>query len=164
MRSFCLFILPLQFFILSHPFYISLTDMVYKGDEQRLEIAQKIFWDDLEVGLEKHHQTPIDFINDSDRAKLDKLLADYLMAHNTVMINDSKISLTYLGHEIEDDAAWFYFEATNVPQPTKVTIKNTLLFGEFPSQQNVVNFYVNKRPRSVITTTQKPEGVLQFEE
>jgi hypothetical protein len=138
--------------------------MVYKDEEQRLEIAQKIFWDDLEVALEKHHKTPIDFINDSNRAKLDKLLADYLMVHNTVMINGREIPLTYLGHEIEDDAAWFYFEAADVPKPTKVTIKNTLLFGEFPSQQNVVNFYVNKRPRSVITTIQKPEGVLLFEE
>lgn len=146
----------------AHPFYISLTDMVYKADEQRLEIAQKIFWDDLEVALGKQNEITVDFLNTPDRSKLDDMVRDYLLEQNSIHINDQLITLDYLGHEIEEDAAWFYFESTKVPRPSKVVIRNTILIGEFPTQQNIINFYVDQRPKSIITTNQKPEGELRF--
>jgi hypothetical protein len=162
MLSFYLLIFPLVGLFPSHPFYISLTDMVYKADEQRLEIAQKIFWDDLEVAIAKKYNLKVDFLNTSDRAKLDDLVKPYLLAQNTIHINDQLIELNYLGHEIEEDAAWFYFESAKVPRPSTVRIVNTILISEFPMQQNIVNFYVDQRPKSIITTSQKPDGLLRF--
>jgi hypothetical protein len=162
MLSFYLSAVSLLGLFTVHPFYISLTDMVYKADVQRLEIAQKIFWDDLEVVLAKRYKTTVDFLNTTNRAQLDEMVRDYLLEQNKIHINGQLITLEYLGHEVEDDAAWFYFESTNVPLPSKVTIKNTLLTSEFPAQQNITNFYVNQRPKSVITTGQKPEGELRF--
>lgn len=145
-----------------HPFFISLTDMVYKADEQRLEIAQKIFWDDLEVALSKKYKTPVDFLNTSDRTTLDEMVREYLLEQNKIHVNGQLISLEYLGHEVEEDAAWFYFESTDVPRPTEVLIMNTVLTSEFPTQQNIVNFYVDQRPKSIITTVNKPVGELRF--
>lgn len=162
MLSFYLSVFSLIGFLPVHPFYISLTDMVYQADEQRLEIAQKIFWDDLEVALSKKYKTPVDFLNTPNRTHLDDMVRMYLLEQNSIYINDELITLDYLGHEIEEDAAWFYFESTKVTRPSKVVIINTILISEFPSQQNIVNFYVDQRPKSLITTNQKPEGELRF--
>ncbi|HSI78483.1 MAG TPA: DUF6702 family protein [Lunatimonas sp.] len=162
MLSFHLSVVSLFGLFTMHPFYISLTDMVYKADEQRLEIAQKIFWDDLEVALSRKHKTPVDFLNTSDRTQLDDMVREYLLAQNKIHVNGQLISLEYLGHEIEEDAAWFYFESTNVPRPREVMVRNSILTSEFPTQQNIVNFYVDQRPKSIITTADKPEGELRF--
>lgn len=162
MLSFYLSVVSLFGLYAVHPFFISLTDMVYKADEQRLEIAQKIFWDDLEVALSRKHKTSVDFLNTSDRTQLDEMVREYLLDQNKIHVNGQLITLEYLGHEIEEDAAWFYFESTNVPRPTEVMVMNSVLTHEFPTQQNIVNFYVDQRPKSIITTVNKPEGELRF--
>ena len=162
MLSFYLSAVSLLGLFSAHPFYISLTDMVYKADERRLEIAQKIFWDDLEVALSRKYKTSVDFLNASDRPMLDERVREYLLDQNKIHVNGELILIEYLGHEIEDDAAWFYFESSNVPRPNEVMVMNTVLTGEFPTQQNIVNFYVDQRPKSIITTIDKPEGELRF--
>ena len=162
MLSFYLSVVSLFGLFTVHPFYISLTDMVYKADEQRLEIAQKIFWDDLEVALSRKYKTQVDFLNTSDRILLDEMVREYLLDQNKIHVNGQLISLEYLGHEVEEDAAWVYFESTNVPRPREVMVMNTILTGEFPTQPNIVNFYVDQRPKSIITTVDKPEGELRF--
>ncbi|MCC5938443.1 MAG: hypothetical protein JJU34_14285 [Lunatimonas sp.] len=145
-----------------HPFFISLTDMVYNSEKGRIEIAQKIFWDDLEVALSRESKEKVNFLQPQDINALNKLAEAYLLTHNLLVINGSKIELTYLGFELDDDAAWFYFEAEKVPTPKTVRIQNTLLFEDFPTQQNIVNFYLNKSPKSIITSRSVPEGELTF--
>lgn len=162
MLTFYLSVVSLFGLFTIHPFYISLTDMVYKADVNRLEIAQKIFWDDLEVALEKRFKTKVDFLNMPDRTQLDEMLREYLLEQNKIRINGQLIALEYLGHEIEEDAAWFYFESIDVPKPATVLVMNTILTSEFPTQQNIINFYVDQRPKSIITTIRKPEGELRF--
>ncbi|MEX0884199.1 MAG: DUF6702 family protein [Cyclobacteriaceae bacterium] len=146
----------------AHPFYISLTDMVYNPDNERVEIAQKIFWDDLEVALSHTNGSPVDFLNPTDPAQLEKLIETYLLQKNQLTINGRKIKLEYLGHEIEEDAAWFYMETETVDIPKKITITNELLIEDFPTQQNIVNFYVDRKPRSLITHEGKKMGSIEF--
>lgn len=145
-----------------HPFYISLTDIVYKPEFGRLEIAQKVFWDDLEVALSHIHGTKINFLNPHNQKELEDRIEQYLMENNEISVNGNPVYIRYLGYEIEEDAAWFYMEAEKVPNPKTVSIKNTLLFKDFPTQQNIVNFYLNKSPKSLITTSKRPDGEIRF--
>jgi hypothetical protein len=148
--------------LLPHPFYISLTDMVYNRDRNSIEIAQKIFWDDLEVALSQLSQSKVDFLRPTDPKALNELAENYLLAHNQIYINGSLQKVHYLGFEIEDDAAWFYMEIENVPLPKEIRIKNTILLADFPPQQNIVNFYLDKSPKSIITSKNKQEGELRY--
>lgn len=154
----------LIFWSLLHPFYISLTDMVYNEGNQRIEIAQKIFWDDLEVALSNANKTAVNFLSPEDPALLDSMTARYLLRHNRLFIDGDTLRLHYLGHEVEADAAWFYLESEKIPSPKEVTIYNSLLIDDFPEQQNIVNFYKNRKPKSLLTRKGKTEGVLLLDE
>lgn len=145
-----------------HPFYISLTDMVYNPESERIEIAQKIFWNDLEVALANEYQEPVDFLNPKQPERLEEILENYLLEKNKLKMHGKPLSLSYLGYEIEEDAAWFYLESEQVELAKEIFITNELLIDEFPSQQNIVNFYINKKPKSLITHKDKTEGVLKF--
>ncbi|UCS94297.1 hypothetical protein KZP23_04505 [Echinicola marina] len=133
-----------------HPFYISVTDINYNAEAKSLEIAQKIFWDDLEQALSKKYDEDLDFLHPQDPERLSDFVKAYLLENNVYEINGKVVKLEYLGYEVEEDAAWFYLEAKNVSFPKKVKISNKVLISDFPEQQNMVNFYLNDKPKTLI--------------
>lgn len=157
-----IFIFILGWKVLFHPFYISLTEIRYNQTNQSLEIAQKIFWDDLEVALGEKYKTKVDFLNPKNKADLEKMLQAYLLEKNEIKVNGQKAKLSYLGYEIEEDAAWFYLEATGISAPKKVEIKNDVLISNFEGQQNIINFYLDKKPKSLILYKDNEWGELVF--
>lgn len=152
----------LLFQSLFHPFYISLTEIKYNAKESSLEISQKIFWDDLESELTDLYEGKIDFLKPKDKADLDRKLKQYILQNNTISVNGKKAELNYLGYEIEEDAAWFYLEAKQIPRPQKVEVRNSILHKHFDSQQNIINFYLEKKPKSLILIKGNESGRLTF--
>ena len=157
-----IFLFILGWKALFHPFYLSLTEIRYNSTNQSLEIAQKIFWDDLEVALGEKFNTKVDFLNPKNKADLEKMVQAYLLEKNEIKVNGQQASLSYLGYEIEEDAAWFYLEATGIAVPKKVEIKNDILISNFESQQNIINFYLEKSPKSLILYKDNEWGELNF--
>ncbi|SHM56459.1 hypothetical protein SAMN04488057_102159 [Cyclobacterium lianum] len=153
-------LLQLPFWLGLHPFYISLTDMVFNESSQTVEIAQKIFWDDLEVALSNRSGQKVNFLEPAQKAVLESQIEDYILAHNSLLIHGDTIALSYLGHEIEAEAAWFYMESEQISNPEEITIYNNILIDDFPLQQNIVNFYKNRKPKSLITRKDKTSGTL----
>lgn len=145
-----------------HPFYVSLTEIRYNPEVQRIEVSQRIFWDDLELALAKKYQVEIDFLNPENPQELEKMLETYLLEMNEIHINNQAIALVYLGHEIEEDTAWFYLEGKVNTDPIRVKLRNSMLIQEFDTQQNIVNFYLKERPKSLITFRNNEWGELLF--
>lgn len=147
---------------LMHPFYISLTEMRFNEQNKSLEISQKIFWDDLEVALEDLYKTKVNFLKPENQEELDQMIEAYLLKHNQIIINNQKVKLAYLGYEVEEDAAWFYLEARRVSNPKRVEIHSDILIEHFPGQQNIINFFVSNKPKSLILQKGKESGTLSF--
>jgi hypothetical protein len=157
-----IFLLFLGWKVFFHPFYISLTEIRYNANNESLEIAQKIFWDDLEVALGDQYQSKVDFLNPSDRNALEAMAKSYLLDQNEITVNGKKVKLKYLGFEIEEEAAWFYLESEKVELPKQVEVYNNILIQHFEGQQNIINFYVDRKPKSLILYKGRENGVLKF--
>jgi hypothetical protein len=153
-------LLCLHFFF--HPYFISLTEMKYNPNAKKIELAQKIFWDDLETELSAVYGQKVDFLKPSDTAKLDQMIKEYLLSKQSYIINGQKVKLNYLGYEIEEDAAWFYLESDKVNQPKTVDVAMNLLISQFPGQQNILNFYVGNKTKSLLLDKNKTQGKLNF--
>ena len=150
-------------FSLLHPFFISLTEMRFNPQSKKFEIAQKIFWDDLEVALENEFREKVDFLNPKDKAKLENQIKTYLLKHNQLWINGNPILLNYLGYEVEEDAAWFYLESSSSEMPKSVEVQNTLLLKDFDGQQNIIHVYAqSKSPRSLLLGEGNEKGKIEF--
>ena len=151
------------FLSLVHPFFISLTEVRYNAGSKKMELAQKIFWDDLEVALNKEAGVTVDFLKPKDKTKLESQVKAYLLKHTQVWVNGKMVPLTYVGYEVEDDAAWFYLESTATPTPKTVEVQNTLLLRDFDGQQNIVHVYLNsKSPKSLLLGEGKERGRVDF--
>lgn len=148
--------------IIVHPFYISLTEIRYNPKEKSLEISQKIFRDDLENALTGQYKSKINFLTPGNKAELEKKVKKYILDNNDIYINGEKLILNYLGYELEDEAIWFYLEALEIPVPKTADIRNSILHKNFDTQQNVVNFYLSKNPKSLILLKGKDKGLIRF--
>ena len=158
----CILMIILKSLVFFHPFYISMTEIRYNVENEQLEISQRIFWDDLESALSTSTGTKINFLHPSDPVQFNATLKEYLLTANSISVNGQQTHLEYLGFEIEEDAAWFYFETEKIPLPEKVSITISLLFDHFEEQQNVVNFYLNQEPKSLLLSKGKSSGILEF--
>jgi len=146
-----------------HPFFISLTEIRYNSNSGTMELSQKIFWDDLEVALGSEFKEKVDFLKPKDKAKLESQIKTYLLKHNQLWVNGKSVTLTYLGYEVEEDAAWFYLESSATEMPKSVEVQSTVLLKDFDGQQNIVHVYSqSKSPRSLLLGEGKEKGKIEF--
>ena len=135
----------------AHPFFISLTEIRYNDSSQKLEIAQKIFWDDLEVSLAKYHNTSIDVLNPSDKKLFEEQVKAYLLEQNKIWVDGKAVNLNLIGYEVEEEAIWFYIESTKTTFDKSIKVQNSVLLAEHDSQQNIVHVYVKgNSPKSLL--------------
>lgn len=149
--------------VFSHPFFLSLTEIRYNETSQKLEIAQKIFWDDLEVSLEEFHDTNIDVLNPSDTDVFKKQVNAYLIDHNKIWVDGKAVSLNILGYEVEEEAIWFYIESSKTSFEHSIKVQNSVLLNEHESQQNIVHVYVKgNSPKSMLLRRDHESESLEF--
>lgn len=148
--------------VIFHPFYISLTEARYNDTSRNFEVAQKLFWDDLESVLSDEYGKKINFLRPEDQNELDIMLKEYLLKHNILIVNGKPVKLDYLGYEVEEEAAWFYFKSEKVNTPKEVAMKNTVFLTQFETQQHVINVYVGKKPKTLMLDRRKDSGKVVF--
>ncbi|HER09086.1 MAG TPA: hypothetical protein ENO20_09270 [Bacteroides sp.] len=146
----------------AHEFYVSLTEIRYNGDTERLEISMRIFPDDLDRALKIRHGISTHLATRLEPPGADSLLAQYLYDHFSVEVNDNEVDLVFLGKEPESDAIWCYLESEPVPLPSGIRVKNSILTGEFRDQVNIVQIYVGDWNRGILLSAGRESDTLKI--
>ncbi len=146
-----------------HPFHISVCDIEHNAVTESLEISQRIFMDDLEIGLKNFHKIEyVDAFKPKDPAELDSLINGYLQAKLEFVINGVKTPFTFIGSEMEGDARWCYLEAKNVASVQSVQITNKVLISVFDDQENIVHFKANDKLKSYRLNKEEKQTTLNW--
>ena len=143
-------ILLLVFRAQTHDYHTSLTEVRYNPKSKTLEVAVKVFTDDLETALSTKHKTKI-ILSKTD--KIESLVANYVK--EKLQIRTSKgteIGLRYIGREAENDVAWLYLESAEVPVTDlkKLTITNRILTEIFNDQMNILTLEIPGKKSSFL--------------
>ncbi len=164
MQHLSIVLIYLGWLVSAHPFFISLTEIRQNPSSKNLEVAQKIFWDDLEVSLSAYHKASFDILNPKDEKNLNEKIGSYLTSHFEIWVDGKKVKLNYLGFEVEEDAIWAYFESTPLTISNQVEVRNSILLRETESQQNIIHMYFpgNSTPRSLLLGNGEEKGVLKM--
>lgn len=132
-----------------HPFYVSVTEIVHKKNTGTVQVSVRVFFDDFEKALEEKYKAKLNILKPTDRKQLDMLIASYINAHLKISADGKILDLKYLGYEIEEDAAWCYFESMNAGQLKQLSVRNDILFEQHESQSNMIHAVVNGLRKSV---------------
>lgn len=155
----------LQFFLIGllpllHPFYVSVTEVRHNEKNKTLEISCRVFFDDLEAALENTYEVKIDILKPTDRDQVNRLIDDYLRKHLQLSVDGKPLTLQYVGYEIDEDAAWCYFEAPEVPHVKRIDIRNDVLFAEHRTQTNMIHVLAGGTRKS--TKLDNPQRSFSF--
>ncbi|WP_183877149.1 DUF6702 family protein [Pedobacter sp. AK017] len=145
-----------------HPFYVSVTEVAHNKSTGTLQVSIRIFFDDFEKALEKKYNTKVNILKPSDRKQVDALIASYIKEHFKLNADRKVLTLKYQGYEIEEDAAWCYFETDKVSAIKELGIKNDILFEQHNSQSNMIHAIENGIRKSTKLDNPKSEVVFVF--
>lgn len=123
-----------------HPYYMSVTDIEYRPAQKEIQIACKIFTDDLEDALKSETKKPVTLTDGKDKAAKLELLRSYLQAHLKLMVDGKPVAYELIGFENEQEATWNYLLIKNVSAFKAVTVYNDLLFQLRTGQINIIHF------------------------
>jgi len=129
-----------------HPFHVGLVELNIHGPQ--LDMAIRVFTDDLEWALSKHLNQSID-LGQSDSTIHDWLRAAMIHQQIKLIADTHRMTLDYVGFEREDDSIWLYWEKYVGETPYQNwSFELTLLTREFPEQRYVVGVNQNGRKKT----------------
>jgi hypothetical protein len=148
----------------SHKFYVSIADLSWDQDEQRIEGSIKLTAHDIEKMLANKFERSVDLEVESDSSEVGQYLQAYLARNFTVKSNDQWAIPNYIGKEITLRGELFiYFTFTGIQQPESIEISNKILFELFPKQQNIVHYKYKDQTKSVTLIPSKTHGKIEFD-
>lgn len=121
-----------------HPFYLSVTDLVYNSQSKTIAVTVKMFANDFERSLRNTSKQNLDLYHPKDSSLLEKQIKQYITSCLTIFVNGKPLKLQYLGHEVESESCFAYFESEALSWPKKLIIDNKLLYDVFREQNNIV--------------------------
>jgi hypothetical protein len=144
----------------AHPFFVSVTEIKYNEKNKSLEIACKMFSNDLEDALKKTSKKNIDILHPKDKKETEKILFEYIQKRLQIKVNGKPVNYSFIGYEKEEEAVWTYLECKS-EKPKTLVIDNKLLYEFLKSQINIVHAEVLGNKQSSKVTN--PESVISFE-
>ena len=149
------FLIPFLISMTPHPIYVSTTEIDYKPTEKSIEIAIKIFSDDLEDVLSASNGINIEIGTDREHPKAKEYIMNYLRKHFQLEVNDKTIEYEYVAKRmIKKDffAMWIFLKATKVRKAKSIKLTNNILIDFHPKQQNIISYRGSAGPYQKFTT------------
>ena len=158
-NSFVFFVLVLTVNIQAHPIHVSVANMSYNADSNKIDYSVKLFYDDFQSLINYKYNTLLNFKGQSRMTtKEQQSVTDYINRNFILTNEDQKvIDSKFTGWKVEDFSVWLYFCADLKAELSSITIINTIMLDLFADQVNLVilqtgdhqkGFEFNKRTTS----------------
>lgn len=139
----------------AHDYHASITDARYNPRTQSLEVAVKVFMDDLEEALSRRSKRKVAY---NQTAQVQQVVQEYINATLSFELEkDKPLRYTFVGAEQDVDVVWIYLEVPIKSEPlTHLYVRNVVLQELFSDQMNIVN--LDYRGKVSSTLFQKNDG------
>ena len=146
----------------AHDYHASITDVTYNPKTQNLEVAMRVFTDDLELALSTRNKGKVNYSSTSDKVK--QYLAEYLnVAFSLETTKGKPLKQRFIGSEEETDVVWLYFEVPVGSAPlAQLYVKNAVCTELYNDQMNVVNINYKGKTNSVLLQKNETQKKLSF--
>jgi len=134
---------------LEHKYYVS-TSLFNFSEDNSLQITLRIFKDDLSNAIsDTYLDQKTDDLNLIDELYF-KQVDKYINSKISILIDDKKFEMDYLGLETKNDMYVCYLEIENLPTYSNMVINNKILFEIFDDQLNIIHVKRNDKRQSFI--------------
>lgn len=148
--------------ILTHEYYVSLTEITYKPEQQRVEVIARLFHDDFENVLQTRYSKELNLKPSKQSDNIETFIKLYFDKKFTVSIDGVKQTPEYLGYKFDQDRINILLKIKHVNDFKEIAIQNLLLTDVFEEQKNIVHCFKPNQKKSVLLTRFDAEAVLKF--
>jgi hypothetical protein len=147
---------------MAHDYHASIADIKFNPRTQSLQVAIKVFTDDLESALSKRSKTKVSYDPASETIK--QQLASYLAATMKFELAKGKpLKQRFVGSEEDADVVWMYFEVpVQQASLSQLYIHNAVLTELFDDQMNIVNLDYKGEMHSMLLQKSDTSKKLSF--
>jgi hypothetical protein len=136
-----MWISPILFPDGEHAYYVGLTDIAYNAETTTLEIAVKVFTDDLELAIQGHSGVLCHLGTQKEVANADSLINAYVRVHLSVNTDQQpQLKCHPIGRETELDVTWLYIESEPTKPFTRLLVSNDMFMELYDAQVHVVKY------------------------
>ena len=151
----------------AHPLRLSLSEIEYADDQQRLTISLRLFLTDVNEALVfDPYSTELAFCQTNESPEAERLLLEYLDQFFYVEANGARVDLEIkskgLKGEGDNTALNVLFEVQHPPPLTSLEIKNAVFTDLFFDQSNIVYVHVNGDSKSLMLNKKTTTHRLEF--
>lgn len=146
----------------AHPFHVSMCEIHYNESDKSLEIALKLFVDDLNNCLSKAGIEEQYFGESGELSSADSVLNQYIQKSFTVKVDGQVRDCHYLGKETDQSALWAYLEIPAVDAFSSFSCTNLVCFELFDDQQNIVQLSYQGKTKSLLLHKRNPTDQLNY--
>ena len=133
---------------MSHPYFISMTDIRHNTKTKKVEVIVRIFTDDFEKTLRKNCTCKVDLSTKGDKAMMGKLINNYIVQHLYLKIDEQDKTMSFKGYQQEEESIWCYFEVDQESKCNKLEVTNTLLHDYKEEQVNMIQIHANGKDQT----------------
>ena len=157
-----------SFFLLSafksgaHEFYLSVTEIEYKAEQESLQIITRVFIDDFQKVLNDRYQADLQLSEEAEQGAVKENINKYLAQKLKINIGGEDLQLDYLGKEYDADQLILYIEVKNVASFNTIEVSNGILTDLFDDQKNVVHVKVNDKTKNLLLMREQQTDTLSF--
>ncbi|MDX9694462.1 MAG: hypothetical protein RBT49_01610 [Bacteroidales bacterium] len=129
-----------------HPIHVSVANIEYSKDLNKLTVSVKLFEDDFRLLFFHLNQVEVDLKIESNFDKYNDLIKSYFQDHFKLISNNGEIlNLEITSWKINEDAIWFHFDSKVENEIKSLKISNSLLLDLYFDQKNLVIVKTSKR-------------------
>ena len=142
---------------LDHKFYLSVTQMEFDADKNRITAISRVFVDDLEETLRQRYDVQLALGTDREDEKASFYIRRYMEQKLTVEINNVTLKFSFAGFTYQNDQIVLLSEFSIIDSDEyEIKVTNTLITDAYSEQQNLVHFRMNQKKQSEVLTKERP--------
>jgi U3 small nucleolar RNA-associated protein 14 len=145
----------------SHPIFVSVTEIEHNAKDKTLEISCKIFTDDFEKTLRQNYKTHVDLLDPKQKVAMNRLVSDYVQKHLQIKADDKVVVLQFLGYEQQEEGIVSFYQVNNIAAVKKLEVTDNILYEYKKEQISIIHTTVNGNRKS--TKLVNPEEKASFE-
>ncbi len=142
---------------LDHKFYLSVTQMEFDADNNRITAITRVFVDDLEETLRQRYDVQLALGTDREDAMASFYIARYVEQKLIVEMNNEPLRFNFAGFTYQNDQIVLLSEFSVIPSDEfEIKVTNALITDAYSEQQNLVHFRMNQKKQSEVLTKERP--------
>jgi len=150
-----LVVFPMFFSADPHPIYVSTTQVEYNEKNKSLDIAIKIFSDDLESAISQSIGKSIEIGTEKEASNATELIIDYVKKNFSLEVNGKEVEYKFISRKLEKKdffAMWILVQVNKVRKIKSLKVMNNILIDLHDEQQNIISFRDSDGSKKKFTT------------